>query len=148
MKIILLQDIKGTGKKGDIINSSDGYARNFLFPRKLAIEATPQNLEELKRQKDSVEHKRAVNRENSVGLKDRLEKDTIVIVAKSGQNGKLFGAVTAMDIEKSIKDATNIEVDKRKISLDEAIKTIGVYTVTIKLFEDVVAKVKIEIKAE
>jgi large subunit ribosomal protein L9 len=148
MKIILLQDIKGTGKKGDIINSSDGYARNFLFPRKLAIEATAQNLEELKRQKDSVEHKRAVNRENSLDLKDRLEKQAIEIVAKSGQNGKLFGAVTAMDIEKAIKDATKIEVDKRKISLDEAIKAIGVYTVTIKLFEDVSAKVKIEIKAE
>jgi large subunit ribosomal protein L9 len=148
MKIILLQDIKGTGKKGDIINSSDGYARNFLFPRNLAKEANAQNLEELKRQKDSVEHKRAVNRENSVGLKDRLEKDTIVIAAKAGQNGKLFGAVTSMDIEKAIKDATLIEVDKRKISLDEAIKATGVYTVTVKLFEDVSAKVKVEIKAE
>lgn len=148
MKIILLQDIKGTGKKGDIINSSDGYARNFLFPRNLAKEANTQNLEELKRQKDSVEHKRAVNRDNSVALKDRLEKDTIVIVAKAGQNGKLFGAVTSMDIEKAIKDATMIEVDKRKISLDEAIKATGVYTVTVKLFEDVVAKVKVEITAE
>jgi large subunit ribosomal protein L9 len=148
MKVILLEDIKGTGKKGDIINSADGHCRNYLFPRKLATPATPQALSELKRQKDSLEHKKAVNRENSLALKERLESKAIVISAKAGQNGKLFGAVTSMDIEKAIKDATMIELDKRKIVLDETIKATGIYHVTVKLFEDVSAKVEVEITEE
>ena len=103
MKVILLADVKGSGKKGDIINCSDGYARNFLLPRKLAVEATSGNLTELNNHKASVEHKRAVNRENSAELKKRLESSKIVIEAKCGDNGKLFGAVTSMDIERAIK---------------------------------------------
>ena len=146
MKVILLQDVKGSGKKGDIINSSDGYARNFLFPKKLAVEATAANLTELKNQKDSVAHKRAVNHDNSEKLKERLEEKVFVIAQKSGDNGKLFGAVTSIDIVKAIKDQCGIEVEKKKVVLKDAIKMLGVYEVIVKLFEDVSAKVKIEIK--
>ncbi len=146
MKVILLQDVKGSGKKGDVINSSDGYARNFLFPKNLAVEATQANLTTLKNQKDSVAHKRAVNHDNSEKLKERLENQTFSITAKSGDNGKLFGAVTSIDIVKAIKDQCGIEVEKKKVVLKDAIKTLGAYDVTVKLFEDVSAKVKVEIK--
>lgn len=147
MKVILLTDVKGSGKKGDIINCSDGYARNFLLPRKLAVEATSGNLTELNNHKASVEHKRAVNRENSAELKKRLESSKIVIEAKCGDNGKLFGAVTSMDIEKAIKKQVGIEVEKRKIVLPDTIKATGEYEITVKLFEDISAKVKAEIKS-
>lgn len=147
MKVILLADVKGSGKKGDIINCSDGYARNFLLPRKLAVEATSGNLTELNNHKASVEHKRAVNRENSAELKKRLESSKIVIEAKCGDNGKLFGAVTSMDIEKAIKNQVGIEVEKRKIVLPDTIKATGEYEITVKLFEDISAKVKAEIKS-
>ena len=147
MKVILLADVKGSGKKGDIINCSDGYARNFLLPRKLAVEATSGNLTELNNHKASVEHKRAVNRENSAELKKRLESSKIVIEAKCGDNGKLFGAVTSMDIEKAIEKQVGIEVEKRKIVLPDTIKATGEYEITVKLFEDISAKVKAEIKS-
>lgn len=147
MKVILLADVKGSGKKGDIINCSDGYARNFLLPRKLAVEATSGNLTDLNNHKASVEHKRAVNRENSAELKKRLESSKIVIEAKCGDNGKLFGAVTSMDIEKAIKKQVGIEVEKRKIVLPDTIKATGEYEIIVKLFEDISAKVKAEIKS-
>lgn len=147
MKVILLADVKGSGKKGDIINCSDGYARNFLLPRKLAVEATSGNLTDLNNHKASVEHKRAVNRENSAELKKRLESSKIVIEAKCGDNGKLFGAVTSMDIEKAIKKQVGIEVEKRKVVLPDTIKATGEYEITVKLFEDISAKVKAEIKS-
>ena len=143
MKVILLEDVKGSGKKGDVINSSDGYARNFLLPKKLAVEATQANLTVLKNQKESVEHKRAVNKDNATKLAERLEATEIKIQAKSGDNGKLFGAVTSIDIEKAIKEQAGIEVDKRKIVLDDTIKVTGNYDIVVKLFEGVSAKVKI-----
>lgn len=146
MKVILLTDVKGSGKKGDVINCSDGYARNFLLPRKLAVEATSGNMTELNNQKASVEHKRAVNRENSEELKKRLEAAKIILEAKCGDNGKLFGAITSMDIEKAVKKQLGIEIEKRKIVLSEGIKTTGEYEVSVKLFEDISAKLKIEIK--
>jgi len=147
MKVILLQDVKGSGKKGDVINASDGYARNFLLPKNLAVEANAANMTQLNNQKASVEHKKAVNRDNSKLLKERLENAKITVKAKSGDNGKLFGAVTSIDIEKAIKEQTQIEVDKRKIVLKDSIKALGQYEITVKLFEDISAKVKIEIQA-
>lgn len=147
MKVILLQDVKGSGKKGDVINASDGYARNFLLPKNLAVEANAANMTQLNNQKSSVEHKKAVNRDNSKLLKERLENKKIVIKAKSGDNGKLFGAVTSIDIEKAIKEQVQIEVDKRKVVLKDSIKALGEYEVVVKLFEDISAKVKIEIQS-
>ena len=147
MKVILLQDVKGSGKKGDVINASDGYARNFLLPKNLAVEANAANMTQLNNQKASVEHKKAVNRDNSKLLKERLENKKFVIKAKSGDNGKLFGAVTSIDIEKAIKEQSQIEVDKRKVVLKDSIKALGEYEVVVKLFEDISAKVKIEIQA-
>ena len=146
MKVILLQDVKGSGKKGDIINSSDGYARNFLFPKKLAVEATQANLAELQSHKDSIAYKRAVDHDNSEKLKERLEEKVFVITAKSGDNGKLFGAVTSIDIVNAIQDQCGIEVEKKKVVLKDTIKMLGMYEVTVKLFEGVAATVKIEIK--
>ncbi len=147
MKVILLQDVKGSGKKGDVINASDGYARNFLLPKNLAVEANAANMTQLNNQKASVEHKKAVNRDNSKLLKERLENAKVIIKAKSGDNGKLFGAVTSIDIEKAIKQQVQIEVDKRKVVLKDSIKALGEYEITVKLFEDISAKVKIEIQA-
>ncbi len=147
MKVILLQDVKGSGKKGEVINASDGYARNFLLPKNLAVEANAANMTQLNNQKASVEHKKAVNRDNSKLLKERLENAKVIIKAKSGDNGKLFGAVTSIDIEKAIKEQVQIEVDKRKVVLKDSIKALGEYEVVIKLFEDISAKVKIEIQA-
>lgn len=147
MKVILLQDVKGSGKKGDVINASDGYARNFLLPKNLAVEANAANMTQLNNQKASVEHKKAVNRDNSKLLKERLENKKFVIKAKSGDNGKLFGAVTSIDIEKAIKEQSQIEIDKRKVVLKDSIKALGEYEVVVKLFEDISAKVKIEIQS-
>ncbi len=147
MKVILLQDVKGSGKKGEVINASDGYARNFLLPKNLAVEANAANMTQLNNQKASVEHRKAVNRDNSKLLKERLENATVVIKAKSGDNGKLFGAVTSIDIEKAIKDQLKIEVDKRKVVLKDSIKALGQYEIVVKLFEDINAKVKINIEA-
>ena len=146
MKVILLQDVKGSGKKGDVVNASDGYARNFLLPKNLAVEANAANMTQLNNQKASVEHKKAVNRDNSKVLKERLENAKIVIKAKSGDNGKLFGAVTSIDIEKAVKEQLGIEIDKRKVVLKDSIKSVGTYEVVVKLFEDISAKVKVEIQ--
>ena len=145
MKVILLEDIKGVGKKDEVINASDGYARNFLFPKKLAIEADSGNMGRLQSKKDSQAHKKEVEKENAKQTAKKIEDITLVLKVKAGENGKIFGGVTSKEIADSLKKDYQIEVDKKKIMIKETIKTLGSFNIDIKLFEGVNAKLKLKI---
>ncbi len=147
MKVILLQDIKGVGKKDQIINANDGYARNYLFPKKLAVEATTGNLGNLKAKQESNQYRKDMQKEEAIKLADKLKDITLTIKVKAGENGKIFGGVTAKEIAESLKTQYNIEVDKKKINLTETIKVIGTRTVDVKLYEGVIGKLKINVGA-
>ena len=147
MKVILTQDVKSQGKKGDVINVSDGYANNFLIKKGLAVMATNENMNILKNKNASEEHKRQVELDNAKELKGKLDGKEVVLSTKAGEGGKLFGSVTSMDIADAVKKSLGIEVDKRKVLLKDNIKTAGIYEVEIKLHKDVTAKVKVNIKA-
>ena len=145
MKVILTQDIKGVGKKDEVINSSDGYARNFLFPKKLAVEANNQNMSLLKGRKDAANFKKEQDKEKANELKDKISKIMLTIKVKSGENGKIFGSITSKEISTELKKQHNIEIDKKKIMLKEAIKEQGTFTIEIKLYEGIIGKLKINI---
>ena len=143
MKVILLQDVKGTGKKGELVNVSDGYARNFLMPKKVAKEATAQAMSELKNAEASKafqieEAKKAAN-----ASKKLIEGKSLSIKAKAGQGGRLFGSVTAKEISAELKKQFGLNVDKRKISLDTDIKAFGTYNAEIKLYTGIAATLKV-----
>ena len=148
MKVILLQDIKSVGKKDEIINANDGYARNFLFPKNLAIEATKDNLLKLQAKKDSKAHKKSLEIEEFKKQAKKIEEITLNIKVKAGDNGKIFGGVTAKEISEEIKKQYKMEIDKKKITLKETIKNIGRFSVDIKFGEGVNAKLALEIKPE
>ena len=145
MKVILKADIKGVGKKDQVINASDGYARNFLFPKKLALEANADNLNKLKAKQDSNSYKKAQEKEEAKKTAEKLSKIQLKIPVKSGENGKIFGGVSAKEISELLKENYKIEVDKKKIELKENIKTLGGRTVTIKLYEGVIGNLKIDV---
>ncbi len=146
MKVILLQDVKALGKKGELVNASDGYARNFLLPKKLAKEANAQAMNEYKNAEDSKNYKIATQKAQAEHDKSVLEGKTFVMTAKAGGNGKLFGSITAKEISASIKKEYHINVDKRKISLSSDIKTHGEFTAEVKLYTGISAKIKILVK--
>ena len=148
MKVILLEDIKGVGKKDQVINASDGYARNYLFPKKLALEANNENMLKLKAKQNGVEYKKNVEKEEATKLANKLKEITLKIEVKAGENGKIFGGVTAKEISENLKAQNNIEIDKKKILLSETIKTLGVVTVDIKLYEGIIGKLKVQILAK
>ena len=148
MKVILLEDIKGVGKKDEVINASDGYARNFLFPRKKAIEANEENMSKLKAKKDSILFKKGVDFKEAKELAKKMETMVLHLKVKAGENGKIFGGVTAKEIAENLKKEYGIEVDKKKIVLSETIKNIGRFSVEIKLNEGVVSKLAVQIDAE
>lgn len=147
MKVILISEVKGTGKKDEIINVSEGFARNFLFPKNLAIEANEKNLKELERQKAYVDKKKADELDKARNLKQQLDKLAISIAVKAGEGGRLFGAITAKDIGDSIEKLHKLNIDKRKIELKTPIKTLGNHTVTIKLHPEVSATFNVNITA-
>lgn len=147
MKVILLQDVKGLGKKGELVNASDGYVRNFLFPKNLAKEANAQAMNELKNAEQSKQYKIDTQIAAANKAKSELEGSVFVMTAKAGQNGKLFGSITAKEISAEIKKQKGIDVDKRKVTLSSDIKTCGVYDVEIKLYTSITAKVQVEVKA-
>lgn len=147
MKVILLDNIKGVGKKDQIINASDGYARNFLFPKKLAVEANNENLAKLKAQNESKAFKKETEKNEASKIAEKINKITLKITVKAGENGKIFGGVTAKEIAESLKNEYKIEIDKKKVALPETIKNIGTYTVDIKLYEGIVAKLQLNIVA-
>ncbi len=146
MKVLLEQDVKGTGKKGDIVNVSDGYARNFLFPKKLAAPADASAVNAANIQKSAAAHRRF-----EAGVKARedaklLEGQVVTLTARVGEGGKLFGAITGKEIAAALKEQKGFGVDKKKIALSEPIKTIGEYTAKISLFEGTSAEIKIIVK--
>ena len=143
MKVILLDNIKGVGKKDEVINASDGYARNFLFPKKLALEATKDNLVKLKAKQDSNQHKKDLEKAKAIERANKLKEIVLKIEVKAGDNGKIFGGVTSKEISENLKTQYNIDVDKKKIVLKETIKVLGTVNVDIKLYEGVLATLKV-----
>ena len=143
MKVILLQDVKAQGKKDDVIEVNDGYARNFLFPRKLAVEATKSNMNELSNRKAAENFKAAQELKKAQEQGEALNGKIITIYQKTGAGEKLFGSVTAKEIAEAIKKITNIDVDKKKISLEEPIKSLGEYKAEIKLHANVHIKISV-----
>lgn len=146
MKVIFLQDVKGTAKKDEIKEVSDGYARNMLFPKKLAVEATPGNLNKLKGKQASAKHKEDVERAEAEALAKSIDGKKIVIYAKSGNGGKLFGSITTQNIADEIKKQTGKEIDKKKISIKNAIKNFGTYEAELKPYKNVSAKFTVEVE--
>ena len=147
MKVILMQDVKGTGKKGDIINVAEGYSRNFLLPKGLAVEATPANIKEIDRQKASIARHQADELQKASALKKTLDDIALELAVKTGEGGRLFGSITSKDIGEAIEKQHGLAVDRRKIELKAPIKSLGEYPVTIKLHPQVQATVSIKVIA-
>ena len=148
MKVILLDNIKGVGKKDEIINASDGYARNYLFPKKLAIEATKENLGKLESKNEANKFKKQNEKNYAIEVANKLKELVLTIKVKAGENGKIFGGVTSKEISENLKEQYKIEIDKKKIEVKETIKNIGRFTINIKLYEGVNAKLTVNIIAE
>lgn len=146
MKVILLADVKSIGKKGQVINANDGYAVNFLFPRKLAVEATKANMAKLNAQQKSDELHKAQDLEKAKELAKKIEETSITIAVKSGGQGRLFGSVTNKEIAEALETQAGIKVDKKKILMEEPIKTIGTAKVSIKLHPSVTAMLAVHIQ--
>lgn len=145
MKVILKADVKGLGKKGDIVNASDGYARNFLFPKGVAAEATEGNLRAQEAFKAKEAKKKAEEAENARELAKKISSLSIELSVKTGENGKLFGSITSKDIAEELKKQHGIDIDKKKFVLDEAIKTAGQYSIEVKVYPEITAKLKVTI---
>mgnify|MGYP004608611489 FL=1 len=148
MKVILKADIKGVGKKDQIINASDGYARNFLFPKNLAVEANSENMEKLKSKNESIAYKKNQEKEEAKKIADKMGKILLKIKVKSGENGKIFGGVSSKEIAENLEKQYSIKIDKKKIELKETIKTLGSTTVNVKLYEGVLGKLKLDVISE
>ncbi len=148
MKVILQTDVKGMGKRGEIVNTSDGYARNYLFPRKLAIEADKQNLNEWSAKKSSEAHKKELEKQKAIKIKEKIEKEVLTVKVKAGENGKTFGSITSKEISENIEKEFKETVDKKKINITEPIKTVGRHTVELRLFEGVTAKLQVNVVGE
>ncbi len=147
MKVILLEDIKGVGKKDEVINASDGYARNFLFPKKLAVPADNGNMSRLNAKKASEAHKKELEIKAAKELATKIDKIELLIKVKAGENGKIFGGVTNKEISEELKKQHNLEIDKKKIILKENIKNLGRFNVDIKLYEGIVSKLTVKVEA-
>ena len=147
MKVILLEDIKGVGKKDEVINASDGYARNFLFPKKKAIPADNGNMSRLNDKKASQAHKKELELNEAKEIANKIDKIELKLKAKAGENGKIFGGVTNKEISEELKKAENLDIDKKKIILKENIKNLGRFNVDIKLYEGVTAKLTVIVEA-
>ena len=147
MKVILLEDVRGSGKSGDVVNVSDGYARNMLIPRGLAVEATPQNVKQLEKKKEAIAKKFAEDKAAALEMKKKLEEITVEVKTKAGKSGKVFGSVTSADIAEALQ-ALGFDIDKKKIQLDSPIKAVGTTDVNVKLFTEVAGKVKVNVVSE
>lgn len=145
MKIILLQDEKKLGKKGDIIEASEGYARNYIIPRKIGVEATPKNMNDLKLQKANNEKIAQEQLDAAKALAVELESKTVVVKIKGGEGGRTFGSVSSKEIATALKEQHNIEIDKKKLQLPESLKSFGSYEVAVKLHPQVTGKVTVKV---
>ena len=148
MQVILNKDVQGTGKAGDIVKVSDGFARNMLLPKGLAVEATPQNIKQIEKKKKEEAERKAEEKAQAQELKAELEKITLTLKTKAGEGGKVFGSVTSKDIVEALEKEYKIEIDKKKIQLDNSIKTVGEVTVDVKLYQEVIGKLKVNVVAE
>ena len=146
MKVILLQDVKGKGKKGQMLEVSDGYARNFMLPKKLAIEATPDAINTMRMNDKAAAEKAARERAEAMEISKKLREMIVVVTAKGGGNGRLFGAVTTQEIAAALEKQSGIKLDKRKLVLAENIKNVGTYTVTCKLGYEITAPLTVKIE--
>lgn len=145
MKIILLQDEKKLGKKGDIIEANDGYARNYILPKKIGVEATPKNMNELKLQKANEEKVAKEQLEAAQALAEELAGKPVVVKIKAGEGGKSFGSVSSKEIAAAYKEQYNLEIDKKKIVLPESLKNFGAYEVAVKLHPKVTGKITVKV---
>jgi large subunit ribosomal protein L9 len=148
MKVILKQDVKGLGKAEDLVNVNDGYARNFLFPRGLAVEASASNINIMKTRKEAEKSKKARELAQARELAEKLKNILVVIKTKSGENGKLFGSITSKDISDKLKKDFKIDIDKKKIVLPEPIKSTGNFDIEVKLYPEVSGKLSVKIEEE
>lgn len=147
MKVVLLENVKGLGKKHEVVNASEGYARNYLFPRKLAREANNQSLSEAAGKKSAIVFKKSTQIAEAEEIKNKLEQTEISFKLKA-KNGKFFGSITSKEISESIKLKLGIEIDKKKIELEDSVKTPGIYTAKAKLYEGIYAKIKVKVEEE
>lgn len=148
MKVILKQDVKGLGKKEDMVNVNDGYARNFLFPRSLAVEASASNINVMNTKKEAEKSRKDRELANAKALAGKVREAVVVIKTKAGENGKLFGSITSKDISDKLRTDFNLDVDKKKINLPDAIKSLGELEVDVKLYPEVSAKLTVKIVNE
>lgn len=148
MKVILLQDVKSLGKEGEIVNVNDGYARNFIIPKKLGVEANSRNMNDLKLKKSNEEKIAKENKEAAEKLAGELKAGQVALKIKVGEGGKAFGSVSAKEIAAAVKDQMGLDVDKKKIQLKETLKTLGTHIVPVKLHPEVTAELKVEIGEE
>ena len=146
MKVILLKDVKGTGKKGEVKEVSDGYARNFLIKKGVAVEASQANMKKLDEKEKSKERKALIEYEEAVLLGKQMEEINIQIEVKAGEGGRLFGSITSKEIAEQLKKQKNLDIDKRKILMDEPIRTLGSTFVEIKLHQKVTTKIRVDVK--
>lgn len=144
MEVILKADVKGLGKKGEKVKASDGYARNYLFPKNLAVEANAQALTEYKNSEASKQHKLEVEIANANATKEKLDGKTVKLTAKAGANGKLFGSITSKDVAAQVKTQLGCDVDKRKISMAD-IKNFGTYSAEVKIYQNISATISVEV---
>ena len=148
MKVILLEDVKALGKKGDVVNVSDGYARNAILPKKLGVEATPKNLNDLKLQNQHADKVAQENYENAQALAKQVEMVKVVVKLKAGKDGRTFGSISTKEIAIAAKEQTGLDLDKKKMQLNEAIKNLGTYEVPVKLHPKVTAKLSVHVVEE
>ncbi len=148
MKVILKENIKSIGKKDEIINVSDGYARNYLLAKNLAVEATASNLAKLKSKQDSEQYKKGIEKEDAKKIADKMERIKPQFKVKTGENGKVFGGVSSKEIAEKLEKEYGIKIDKKKIELKDTIKTLGITKVPIKLYEGVIGSLKVEVLGE
>ena len=147
MQVILNQDVKGQGKKGQLVNVSDGYARNYLLPRGLAKEATKSNINELKGKAESLEYRIQTEKNEANEIAEKMKTIEVVITAKAGGNGKLFGSVTSKDVAEELTKQHHIKLDKKKFVMD-SIKTLGTHTVKVKLFTGITGELRVSVKGK
>ena len=146
MKVILLQDVKGKGKKGQMLEVSDGYARNFMLPRKIAIEATPDAINTMRMNDKATQERIAKEKAEAMAVSKQLREMTVTVTAKGGGSGRLFGSVTNQEIADALEKQSGIKLDKRKIAIAEPIKSVGTYTVTCKLGYEITAPLTVKIE--
>ena len=145
MKVILLEDVKSLGKKGEIVNVNDGYARNYVLPKKLGVEANNKNMNDLKLQKANDEKVAKELLDKAKSFAQEMEKDEVVVFIKAGEGGKTFGSVSTKEIAQAVKEQLNLDLDKKKMVLDEPIKALGAYDVKLKLHPQVTGTLKVKV---